>query len=62
MLSWLAANLINILVSALIVLVVALAIRSLVRDKKAGKNSCGGNCGSCGVCGCGSCQVSPKKG
>ena len=62
MLSWLAGNLVNILVIALIVLVVALAIRSLVRDKKAGKSSCGGNGGSIGVCGCGSCRVSPKKG
>lgn len=29
---------------------VALAIRSLVSDKKNGKSSCGGDCGNCKGC------------
>lgn len=57
MLTWLAANWINIVVLAVVVLVVGLVIRSMIRDKKAGKSACGGNCGSCAGCaGCGVCQ------
>jgi len=56
MLAWLSANLINIFLLAVIVLVVGLLVRVMVRDKKAGKRSCGGNCASCGACGgCSSC-------
>ena len=66
MLSWLSANLINIALIALIALVTALLIRGLIRDRKAGKSACGGNCASCGACGgCGgSCSCgrsSPAK-
>ncbi|MCR5664838.1 MAG: FeoB-associated Cys-rich membrane protein [Oscillospiraceae bacterium] len=59
MLAWLSANLINIALIALIGLIVALLIRGMVRDRKAGKRSCSGNCASCGACGgcsaCGKC-------
>ena len=59
MFAWLSANLINIVLVAVIVLITGLLIRSMVRDKKAGKSSCGGNCASCGACGgcstCGTC-------
>ncbi len=59
MLAWLSANLINIVLVAAVALIVALLIRGMVRDKKAGKSACGGNCASCGACGgcsaCGSC-------
>ena len=56
MLGWLSANLINILLVAVIAAVVVLLIRGMIRDKKAGKSSCGGNCASCGACSsCGSC-------
>ena len=59
MFAWLSANLINIVLVAVIVLITWLLIRSMVRDKKAGKSSCGGNCASCGACGgcsaCGTC-------
>ena len=47
MLTWLAVNWINIVVFAAVILVVGLVIRSMIRDKKAGKSSCGGSCGSC---------------
>ena len=56
MFAWLSANLINIALIAVIVLVTALLIRSMVRDRKAGKSACGGNCASCGACGgCSAC-------
>ena len=56
MLGWLSANLINTLLVAVIAAVVVLLIRGMIRDKKAGKSSCGGSCASCGACSsCGSC-------
>ena len=56
MLTWLSANLINIVLAAVIVLVVGFLIRSMIRDKKAGTRSCGGNCACCGACsGCSAC-------
>ena len=56
MFAWLSANLINIVLVAVIVLITGLLIRSMVRDKKAGKSSCGGSCASCGACsGCSAC-------
>ena len=56
MLAWLSANWINIVLIALITLIVGLLVRSMIRDKKAGKSACGGSCASCGVCsGCSGC-------
>lgn len=58
MLAWLSVNLINIALVLVIVLVVGLLLRSMIRDKKAGKSSCGGSCSSCGACsGCASCRT-----
>lgn len=57
MLAWLSANWINLILVAVITLIVALLIRGMVRDRKAGKRSCGGNCASCGACvGCSTCS------
>ena len=74
MFPWLSANLINIALIVLIAVITGLLIRSLIRDRKAGKSSCGGNCASCGACGgcargaqgcaCGSCgaaETAPQK-
>ena len=58
MLAWLSANLINIVLIAVIVLITGLLIRSIIRDKKAGKPSCGGNCACCGACS--GCRYSGK--
>ena len=56
MLTWLSANLINIVLVAVLALIVTLLIRGMIRDRKAGKSSCAGSCGSCGACGsCGRC-------
>lgn len=39
----------TIIVGAILLLVVALVIRSMVRDKKSGKSlQCGGDCSHCG--------------
>ena len=56
MLAWLSANLINIVLVAVVVLIVAWLIRGMIRDRRAGKRSCGGNCAGCGACsGCSAC-------
>ena len=59
MLIWLSANWINLILIAVLTLIVALLIRGMVRDRKAGKRSCGGNCAGCRACGgcsaCGKC-------
>ena len=55
MLVWFTANLANIIIIAVLLLVVSLLIRGMIRDKKAGKSSCGGSCDSCGLCAGGSC-------
>ena len=54
MISWFAANWGTIVVLLVVILIVGLVLRSMHKDKKAGKSSCGGNCGACGGCG-GSC-------
>ena len=58
MLAWFAANVINIVLILVIAAVVGLILRGMIRDRKAGKSSCGGNCAGCGACGggCGTCR------
>ncbi len=57
MLSWLSANLINIALVAAVALIVGLLIWVIIRDRRAGKAPCGGNCASCGAChSCASCS------
>ena len=51
MLAWISANLASIVLTAVIVLIVGLLIFVMVRDKKAGKSSCGVSCASCASCG-----------
>ena len=58
MLSWLQANLVSILVGLVLLGVVALIVRRLVLDRKAGRHICGGSCGSCG----GGCSGCPMQG
>ena len=41
---------VDIVIIAVLAVAVGLIVRSMVRDKKAGKSSCGGNCGTCGLC------------
>ena len=59
MMAWLSANLVNIILTAAVVLIVGLLIFVLVRDKRAGKSSCGGSCAGCGgnCVGCSACRA-----
>ncbi len=62
MLSWLAVNWINLVLTAVIVLITTLVIRGMLRDKKAGKSSCGGSCADCGACsGCSACAKPTQR-
>ena len=57
MIVWISANWINLLLIAVIALIIGLLIRSMIRDRKAGKSPCGGNCACCGACtGCSACS------
>ena len=50
MLEFLQQNYLTIIIIAVLVLMVALIIRSIVKDKKAGKNTCGAHCANAGYC------------
>ena len=50
MIAWITANLGTILVTLLLVLMITGIIHSMIRDKKQGKSSCGGNCAHCKMC------------
>ncbi len=54
MLVMLTGNLGTIVVALFLVMVVAFIVRTMIRDKKQGKTSCGGNCTQCKMCS--SCQ------
>lgn len=50
MIQWLTTNAPTIVVSAILALIVGLVICKMIKDKKAGKKSCGCGC-SCETCG-----------
>ena len=54
--TWLQNNIGSMVVVLFLLTVVALILRRLILDKKAGKHICGGSCGSCGG-GCGGCPM-----
>lgn len=49
MLQWLSANLGTILISIVLLAIVILIVVYLLRQKKAGKNSCGAGCAHCAM-------------
>ena len=49
MLDWFAANLGTILISLVLSVIVTLIVVYLLRQKKAGKSSCGANCAHCAM-------------
>ena len=67
MLEFLLNNWGSFAVGAVVLAVIVLIVMKLVRDKKAGRYTCGGNCGSCGACsghcvGCQECShAAPAK-
>lgn len=58
MIAFLRDNFATLLVLIAIGIYVALSIKSIIKNKKEGKLSCGGCCGSC--TGCGSCNACHK--
>ena len=49
MLDWFAANLGTIFISLVLLVIVSLIVVYLLRQKKAGKSSCGANCAHCAM-------------
>ena len=49
MLQWIQTNLGTMLICAVLIVIVALIVRSLVRQKRQGKSSCGCNCAHCAM-------------
>lgn len=47
---WSSANMANIIIIVLLALVIGLGIRRIIRNKKAGRTSCGCGCSSCSAC------------
>lgn len=61
MLTWISQNLATILISAALIVILALVVAVLIRDKRKGKSSCGGNCAHCPMGGCAGHQGHEKK-
>ena len=59
MLAFLKANYLTILIILVLVAIVVGIICSIVKDKKAGRNTCGANSAHCANAGC--CHQQPKK-
>ena len=59
MITWLVENLGTILISVVLIALVAAIIRTVIRDKKMGKSTCGGSCASCKMCA--ACRQAGKK-
>ena len=55
MLQWISANAGTLVLCILLLAVVALIVRSLLRQRKQGKSSCGCNCAHCAMHG--SCHI-----
>ena len=58
--SWLSENIATLLIVAALIATVALIVRKLVRDKKAGRSSCGCGCAGCPMSG--ACHKQPDPG
>ncbi|MBR6898248.1 MAG: FeoB-associated Cys-rich membrane protein [Lachnospiraceae bacterium] len=50
----------TILVSVILILIVTCIIMTLIKDKKQGRSSCGGNCANCRMC-CSACKKPVRK-
>ena len=60
MFSWIGANLSTILISIVLIAIVTFISLSLIRQKRQGKSSCGGNCAHCGAQ-CHSCHPKGQR-
>ena len=62
MLQWISAHIGTILICLALAAIVILILRSLIRQKKQGKSSCGCNCAHCAMHGSGSfCKEKYRK-
>ena len=50
MFTWIANNLAAFLVCLSLAVILGIAVAVIIRDKKKGRSSCGGNCSACGMC------------
>ena len=50
MFTWIANNLEAIIVCLSLAVILGIAVAVIIRDKKKGRSSCGGNCSACGMC------------
>lgn len=51
MFAWISENIGTIFICLVLIVIVAAIIRSLIRDKKRGKSSCGAGCAHCAMSG-----------
>ena len=51
MIEWISANAGTLIVLAVLLILVALAVVKMVRDRKQGKSTCGMGCGGCPMSG-----------
>mgnify|MGYP005749079351 CR=1 FL=1 len=58
MFTFLMNNAGTILTALVLAAVIFLVVRGMVRDRRAGKGGCAGNCGACAGCG-GGCAATP---
>lgn len=61
MLAWISENLATILIALGLTAILAAVIAVLIRDKKRGKSSCGGNCAHCPMGGCSHQNAKPPE-
>ena len=54
--SWIAENIVTVVIVAALVLACALIVRGMVRRRKSGKCACGCDCGSCAGCSSDHCR------
>ncbi|MBR6229685.1 MAG: FeoB-associated Cys-rich membrane protein [Eubacterium sp.] len=47
---WIVENLGTILITALLILIVTGIVLGIIKNKKNGRSSCGGNCAHCNMC------------
>ena len=50
MLTWISVNLGSIVVFLILAAMVTAVIYKMIKDRKNGISSCGGNCAKCGMC------------
>ena len=53
---------VNVIIVAVLAVIVGLIIRGMIIDKKAGKCSCGCDCGACNLCHMDLSQIKVDKG